>query len=150
MEKSNSYVYFALKGNDFDPNEITKRIGIIPTDSWRKGDKGKYNLNIQFACWQLSTEKGKEPLLIDTLVDEIVNKLYDSIDIISELKTELHLESVLEIVMYIDTNPETSTPALGHDLKTIEFLYRTKTTTDVDIYTYNSETLDTKEQQQIT
>ena len=150
MEKSNSYVYFAFKGNDFDPNEITKRIGIMPTETWRKGDKGKYNPKLEYSGWQLTTEKGQEPLLLDTLVDEIVNKLYDSIDIINELKNELHLESVLEIVMYIDTNPETSTPALGHDLKTIEFLYRTRTTTDVDIYTYNSETLDTKEQQQIT
>ena len=38
--------------------------------------------------------------------------------------------------MYIDTNEKQSTPALGHDLKTIEFLYRTKT--DVDIYRFNS------------
>jgi hypothetical protein len=37
-----------------------------------------------------------------------------------------------------DTNEEQSTPALGHDLKTVEFLYRTQTTTAVDIYRFNS------------
>jgi hypothetical protein len=36
-----------------------------------------------------------------------------------------NLESVLEIVMYIDTDEKQSTPVLGHDLKVIEFLYRT-------------------------
>jgi hypothetical protein len=40
--------------------------------------------------------------------------------------------------MYVDTNEEQWTPALGHDLRTIEFLYKTKTITDVDIYKFNS------------
>ena len=42
METGNSYVYFALTGDNFDTDEVTNRLGITPTDSWRKGDKGKY------------------------------------------------------------------------------------------------------------
>jgi hypothetical protein len=45
---------------------------------------------------------------------------------------------VLEIVLYIDVNEEASAPSLGHDLRTINFLYRTQTRTDVDIYRYDS------------
>lgn len=138
MEKSGSYVYFALKGDDFDPKEVTKKMDLKPTNSWRKGDKGVYNPKMKFSCWQLETEKGSEPILIDNLVTEIVNQLSNKIEIINELKRALKLNSVLEIVMDIDTNEEQSTPALGHDLKTIEFLHATKTITDVDIYRYNS------------
>ena len=138
MEAFNSYVYFALSGDDFDPKTITGKIGIEPTTSWRKGDKGKYNGNWKYSCWQLSTEKGKEYYEIDKLVDEIITKLIDKVDIINELKKDLHLDSTLEIVLDVDTNPDKPTPALGHDLKTIEFLYRTKTITDVDIYRFNS------------
>ena len=76
--------------------------------------------------------------MVDRLVDEVINKLFDEIEIINELKSQFKLDSILEIVMYIDTNEEQSTPALGYDLKTIEFLYRTQTTTDVDIYRFNS------------
>ena len=138
METGSSYVYFALTGDNFDTGEVTSRIGISPTDSWRKGDKGKYKPVLEFASWRLSTDKGKEYIQIDNLVDEIVSKLYDKIEIINDLKRQFQLDSVLEIVLYIDTNEDNSTPALGHDLRTIEFLYRTGSTTDVDIYRFNS------------
>ena len=137
MEKANTYVYFALTGDDLDPQAITKRIGVIPTETWKKGDKGKHK-KLEYSCWRLSSNKGEEYLMVDRLVDEVINKLFDEIEIINELKSQFKLDSILEIVMYIDTNEEQSTPALGHDLKTIEFLYRTQTTTDVDIYRFNS------------
>ena len=40
--------------------------------------------------------------------------------------------------MDVDTNPDQSTPSLGHDLETIGFLYKTRTKTDIDIYRFNS------------
>ena len=138
MEIGNSYVYFALKGDSFDTDEVTNRLDIKPTDSWRKGEKGFYKSAVEFAMWRLSTDKGKEYIQIDNLVGEIVSQLYDKIEIINDLKKQFKLDSVLEIVLYIDTNEDNSTPALGHDLKTIEFLYRTSTTTDIDIYRFNS------------
>ena len=138
METGSSYVYFALKGDNFDTDEVTNRLGITPTNSWRNGDKGFYKPAVEFAMWRLATDKGKEYIQIDNLVDEIVSKLYDKIEIFNDLKRQYKLDSVLEIVLYIDTNEDNSAPALGHDLKTIEFLYRTGTNTDVDIYRFNS------------
>lgn len=138
METGETYVYFALTGDNFDPQIVTERIGITPTQHWKKGDKGKYKHNLAYSCWKLSTDEGKEYILVDSLVDEVIEQLFDKIEIINELKMQFNLDSVLEIVMYIDTNEEQSTPALGHDLKTIEFLYRTQTKTDVDVYRFNS------------
>jgi len=138
MKTANSYVYFALNGEDFDPSIVTRTIGIEPTEHFRKGDKGRYNPSLKHSCWKLSTGKGIEPIHLDNLVSEIVDQLYNKIEVINKLKKELKLTSVLEIVMDIDINPDQSTPALGHDLKTIEFLYKTKTTTDIDIYRFDS------------
>ncbi len=138
MTKGNSYVYFALTGNDFKPQYITKKLGIEPSEFWRKGDKGKHNPSLKFSCWKISTKKGEEYFEIDNLVNEIVELLFDKIDEINELKQKLELTSVLEIVMDIDINPDQSTPTIGHNLKTIEFLYKTRTETDVDIYRFNS------------
>jgi hypothetical protein len=138
METGSSYVYFALKGDNFDTDDVTNRLGITPTDSWRKGDKGFYKSAVEFAMWRLAIDKGKEYLQIDNLVDEIVSKLFDKVEIINDLKRQFKLDSVLEIVLYIDTNEDNSTPALGHDLRTIEFLYKTGTMTDIDIYRFNS------------
>ena len=138
MEKGNTSVYFALTGDNFDPEVVTERIGVIPTEKWNKGDKGQNKPILEYSCWKFSTDMGKEYLIVDSLVDEVISKLFDKIEIINELKNQFNLDSVLEVVMYIDTNEEQSTPALGHDLKTIEFLYRTQTKTDVDIYRFNS------------
>jgi Domain of unknown function (DUF4279) len=139
MENGNTYVYFALKGDNFDPQVVTARLGIIPTETWKKGDLRNNKMPIQHSGWKLSTEKGIEYLMVDKLVDEVIGKLLDKIEIINELKNQYNLHSVLEIVLYIDTNESQSTPALGHDLKTIEFLYRTQTETDVDMYRFTSE-----------
>jgi hypothetical protein len=65
METSNTYVCFVLKGDDFDPQIITDRIGIEPSDFWRKGDKGKYNPSLNYFCWQLSIDKGNTLKLIN-------------------------------------------------------------------------------------
>lgn len=137
-EKNGTYVYFALHGDVFDPDLITNKLDIVPTEKWSKGNKGKYKSAHTFSYWQLATTKGEEYIIVDRLVDEIINQLFNKIELINELKEQYNLESVLEIVLYIDMNEEQSTPALGHDLKTIEFLYRTQTRTDVDIYRFNS------------
>ena len=133
-----SYVYFAFKGDNFVPNDITKIIGIEPTISWQTGDKAKHKKELTFSCWKLSTEKGIEYLDIDKLVNEIIQKLKDKIDIINELKDKYQLDSVLQIILDIDINPDQSTPYLGHDLETIDFLFKTQTKTDVDIYRFDS------------
>lgn len=138
METGNTYVYFALTGEEFNPQIVTERIGIIPTEKWNKGDKGKYKQDLEYSCWKLSTDKGKKYIIVDNLVDEVVTQLFDKIEIINDLKNQFYLDSVLEIVIYIDTNEEQTTPSLGLDLKTIEFLYKTQTKIDFDIYRFNS------------
>jgi len=138
LEKGNSYVYFALTGDNFNPQVVTDRIGINPTDKWTKGDKGKYKPILDYSCWEYSTIEGKEYLMVRSLLDEVISKLFDKIEIINELKSQFNLNSKLEMVLYIDTNEEQSTPSLGYDLRTIEFLYRTQTKTGIDIYRFNS------------
>lgn len=137
MEYSESYVYFALVGDEFDPSIATDLLGISPTESWKCGDYGVYGQR-KNSCWKLSTGRGIEAIEIDKLVTSIINQLRDKVDQINTLKKKYNLTSILEIVLDIDINPESSTPALGYDVDTIEFLYKTKTTTDVDIYRYDS------------
>lgn len=134
----NTHVYFALTGDNFNPVEISEKLSIAPTDSWQTGDKGKYKNDLTYSCWKLSTEKGVEYLDIDKLVNEIVFKLKAKIDKINELKQQYQLDSVLQIVLDIDLNPEQSTPSIGHDLETIDFLFKTQTKTDIDIYRFDS------------
>jgi len=52
-EHNESYAYFTITG-DFDPAEITAKVGIQPTDSWKKGDRhGKKQIEYKFSRWSL-------------------------------------------------------------------------------------------------
>jgi len=137
MPKSNSYVYFAFQGDNFDPNDVTTELGISPTDSWRTGEPRRYIQQQKYSCWQLKSTS-VELLDMDKLVNEVVSQLSEKIELINNLKQQLNLNTVLEIVMWIDMNEEESTPYLGHSLEVINFLHQTGTITDVDIYKYNS------------
>lgn len=138
MEKSKSYVYFAFKG-DFNPDEISDRMDMRPTRTWRKGEASKpLRRDHPFSLWELSTIPGKEPLDMNILIAEIIDPLREKIGIINQIKSDFGAYSILQIKMDIDINENSSTPYVGHDLGTIEFLYKTKTETDIDIYTYNS------------
>lgn len=132
-----SYVYFSLTGDNFDPEKITKTLGITPTESWKKGDLSKNLQQQKFSCWKLSSIK-KEQLDINELNNLVINQLVNKEPLINALKSELNLDSVLQLVVCIDMNESVSTPFIGHDLKTIEFLNNTKSTTDIDIYKYDS------------
>lgn len=137
-DSTNSYVYFSLKGDDFDPDTITEKLEIIPTKSCKKGDKGQYIKELKFAFWNVCSSVS-DNLNIENLIENVVEKLFNKIEIINSLKTEYNLTSVLEVVLYVDTNEEKSTPSLSFNSKIIEFLHQTKTETDVDIYRFSSE-----------
>ncbi|MFN8398171.1 MAG: DUF4279 domain-containing protein [Bacteroidia bacterium] len=132
-----SYVYFALFGDNFDPEVISARLELQPSDSWRKGDHRKSGHPEQHAYWRLISQED-EALDMNLLVEEVLTPLFQKVEAINAVKSELGLDSVLEVVMWIDTEPSSSTPFLGHDRRTIEFLYRTNTHTDVDIYRFDS------------
>lgn len=134
MDIRHSYVYFALMGDVFDMENVTSKLEIVPTEVWKKGDAGRYRKELDFSCWKLCSKKNIDQLFVADLVNEVVGQLFDKIDAINELKQQYGLQSILEVVLYVNTNEDESTPSLGFDSKTIEFLYRTNTEVDVDIY----------------
>ena len=52
-DQNEVYAYFTITG-DFDPAEITQRVGVEPTDAWMKGDlHGKKKTEYKFSRWSL-------------------------------------------------------------------------------------------------
>ncbi len=137
MTQTNSYIYFAFIGENFNPAVITEQLGIEPSDSWQTGDTRENFQQHKYSYWKL-VSTGNEILDIDKLVTEVISKLKSKVEPIKKLKKELNLDTIIEIVMYVDINEEQSTPFFGHDSETIAFLHTTGTTTDVDIYKYDS------------
>lgn len=134
MTDKNTYIYFALKGGDFNPREFSEIFELDATYAIKKGEKGRYIAKSKYSIWQYGTPKLSNDSDLYDHVLNLTNTLFPKIDEINKLKEKYDLHSVLQFVLEIDFNEEFNTPALGLDEKTIEFLYKTKTVVDVDMY----------------
>ncbi|RYE55513.1 MAG: AsmA family protein [Sphingobacteriales bacterium] len=152
-------VFSLIKGNvEVDQFFITEgKINVYVNE------KGEANYNVyQAAASSPKTSSGEDTttaLKIERIVIEKTNLLYDDLSSAILIKAKglnytgrgdlskavFDLTSTLEIVLYIDENDEVSTPVIGQDLHTIEFLFRTNTETDVDIYKFNSIEMDAEQ-----
>lgn len=59
-------------------------------------------------------------------------------EIINRLKNQFDLTTRIQFVIDIDVNPESSTPYFGLNKKVIDFLAKTGTEVDFDLYKTNT------------
>lgn len=128
-------VYFALKGDEFDPDEFTALSGLIPSQVFRKGGAGQHIDEYKFGMWKISTGRSaNDVLLIDEIADQLIERIESGADCIAEAVAKSGLYAVLEIVLYVSMDETLSTPSLGFTSRTISFLHKVGATIDVDIY----------------
>jgi len=132
MEKTkcNNYLYFTLYGDYFDTNIITKKLNLKPTDTKTKKDPVPIPKK---TSWEYKIEIGDNVNLKKPL-ETLISTFAPLIKGINKLKKELTLKSRLQFVIYIDINPDASTPFFGFNKKTIDFLHETDTEVDFDLY----------------
>jgi hypothetical protein len=102
MNKPNEqYAYFTVVG-DFDPFDITARVGVQPTKSWRKGDLHPQNrLERKFSRWSLhSTLEQTRP--IEEHIDDVLAQLAAHSSEFKIISSEFG--GVLEIVAYFNSD----------------------------------------------
>lgn len=122
MDTNEGRVYFALDGDDFDPDEVTNFLGIEPTSIRRKGSKipGKIP---KMNSWELSTENIVNDYFdVFEMSSEIVSKLKPKTDLIVQAKKRFNALPRFEVVLWFSMNEENSTPAIGFEVETVEFL----------------------------
>jgi len=134
VETNEGRVYFALDGDDFDPDEVTEFLGLVPTNIRRKGSRIPGKLP-KMNSWELSTEQ-----VIDEYIDvfemstQIVNVLKPKLDLIIEAKDRFKAEPRFQVVLTFSMNEEHSTPAIGFEVETTEFLGAIGAFVDIDTY----------------
>lgn len=124
-------VYFALYGTDFDPEEVTRRVGLEPTSIKRKGEPKTR----RHSFWQISSGRVEGDIIdVYEMSSALVTLLAPRSAEIANTRQELALEAVLEVVLWITTDESISTPAIGFDREVISFLHTVGATIDVDTY----------------
>jgi len=134
MNTNECEVYFALNGDDFDPNEITKLLQIEPTRI-RKNQELIPGRHKKINSWILSTGKVVHEY-IDTyeMSSKIIEILAPKIDLIIKAIEMFKATPHMEVVIWFATNENISTPAIGFEKSTIEFLGEIGGFIDIDTY----------------
>lgn len=107
---------------------VTKELGIEPTSLMIKKDPVPKS-----TAWKYKIEVGNE-IDLETPLEKLINIFEPKIEVINRLKRDLNLETRLQFVIDIDINPDASTPYFGLNKRTIDFLSKTETEVDFDLY----------------
>ncbi|MCT2344555.1 DUF4279 domain-containing protein [Niallia taxi] len=133
MDKTKVKVYFSLFGDAFPLEEITERLEITPTETYKRGDlipKRSIPLYRKETSWDLGTGY-QVSLDVNNQLQKIINKLKNKASIITEIKDAYSVECKFFIVVKIE---EGNTPGLYLDKEIIKFASSIEAEFDVDLY----------------
>lgn len=126
-QDNEQYAYFTIT-DSFDPSEITRRIGMESTTSWRKGELNPKNqMERKFSRWSLASRLGRSADLEDHIKDVLAQMDQKPAEFQS-LSREFG--GWMQLVGYWHTDY----PGLHFDRSVVEGLARYKLSVDFDFY----------------
>ena len=133
--KNSCYTYFKIVG-EFDPAEITKRLRIEPSESWRKDDVRNDGKPYGFALWECG-RCDEYDVYTENQMRKTIAVLKDKTDELNRIRQEVDVEFWLVVVpeLYVDE----INPCLAPPLDVMDFCSATRTKIDMDLYLYPNE-----------
>ena len=130
MIENTCYTYFKITGN-FNPDIVTKRLGLIPNKTWKIGDRRRNGTLFDFALWEFGRCDNYD-VIAENQMHMTIAPLLDKIDVLNEIKNEFDVTYTLEVIptVYADN----TSPCLAPSLKVIDFCHATRTEIDIDQY----------------
>lgn len=123
--------YFALLGYHFNPDDITRRLGIEPTSVNAAGSYSGLDKPV-ISSWELSTETISGDVDVFALTDIIVKQLEPIKERIVEVCNSHNLSPRLGVVLTLSIDKNESSPEVGFGARTIRFLADTGSFIDVE------------------
>jgi hypothetical protein len=127
VEDNEQYAYFTLGGN-FDPAEITARLGVQPTECWRRGDAcPRTHRERESSRWSLHSrlDRGRE---LEAHIRDVLAQLDTTPEAFASLSKEFG--GVMQLVAYL----RREYPGLHFDRDITERLGRYALAVDFDFY----------------
>jgi hypothetical protein len=128
MAEPNKYrAYFTVFG-EFDPEDVTRDLGLQPTRSWRRGDvNGETGLERNHTRWSLESRlQDSEPL--EFHVDDVLQQLQSAAGTVRKFAAEYN--GTLQLVAYFYT----AYPGLYMDIEQVKSLADLGLSFDCDFY----------------
>lgn len=129
MDNTNVEVILRIMGHNFDTTEISKELGIIPTETWNEGEAVR-NTRRQYTAWLFSTG-AEETLDINDPLKRMEKIFCPKLDKLCMLKERYNLEFSIDIVIIIEKK---SPPAIYLDPSSVHFAAAIDARFDMDTY----------------
>lgn len=84
----NTYCYFYVEGFACDPEEITRQLGITPTEFRRKGDAGRNGLPIKQSRWRVDDDSSRRDHFFESHLESLLPKIEPSAVAIRRLRDQ--------------------------------------------------------------
>jgi hypothetical protein len=126
-EPNEHYAYFTLTG-DFDPMDISKLVGVKPTESWHKGDVNPHTqIERKFSRWSLYSRLDRNCSLDDHIGD-VIQQLRENKSRFVEASSKYGGQ--MQLVAYF----KSGYPGLGFDRELVKSLAEFSLSVDFDFY----------------
>jgi hypothetical protein len=127
VQENEQYAYFAVY-NSFDPNEVTARVGLLPTECWQQGDTcPRTQRERRFSAWTLHSRLDRSQEL-EAHIQDVLDQLSVSSEAIAAVSQEFG--GVMQLVGYFHRDY----PGLHFTPDITEGLARFALAVDFDFY----------------
>ncbi|MBU0621741.1 MAG: DUF4279 domain-containing protein [Gammaproteobacteria bacterium] len=121
MASNKARAYFALLGYHFNPDVITRLLGVEPTSVNAAGAYSTLDKPV-ISSWELSTETLSGEVDVFALTDTLVKQLEPLKDKIVEVCKSHNLSPRLGVVLTLSADQSGSSPEVGVGARAVRFL----------------------------
>ena len=121
MASNNGRAFFALSGYHFNPDDITRLLGVEPTTIDASGANSHLDKPV-ISSWELSTDTITDEVDVYKLTEEIMKQLDPVKDKIIEICKSHNLSPRMGIVLTLSVDKDEVSPDVGFGARTIRFL----------------------------
>ncbi len=124
MTSNKGRAHFTLAGYHFNPDDITRLLGVKPTSANRAGASSGLDKPV-ISSWELSTDTvtgDEEDVDVYALTDIIIKQLEPIEEKILEVCKSHNLSPRMGVVLTLSVDKDESSPEVGFGARTIRFL----------------------------
>ena len=121
MASNEGRAYFALSGYHFNPDDITRLLGIKPTSVNAAGAHSPLDKPV-ISSWELSTDMHTDDIDVYKMTDVITKQLDPIKDKILQVIKSHNLSPRLGVVLVLSIDKDKNVPDVGFGARTIRFM----------------------------
>ena len=121
MASNKARAYFALAGYHFNPDDITRLLGIEPTSVNAVGAHSGLDKPV-ISSWELSTDNVTDDVDVYALTDIIIKQLEPVKEKILQVTESHNLSPRVGVDLVLSVDKEEASPEVGFGARTIRFL----------------------------